>query len=91
MVESVELSFAGTKLETEMPRLARREDLAAFRSPVLVVAGEQDPLFPPSRVLPAARRLFPNLETPAVLSGSGHIPNREATDRLSLRVLEFLA
>ena len=60
MVESVERSFGGTKLETEMPRLARPGDLASFRSPVLVVAAEHDPLFPPARVLPAARTLFPN-------------------------------
>lgn len=91
MVESVERSFGGTKLETEMPRLARAEDLAGFRSPVMVIAGEHDPLFPPGRVLPAARALFANLESASVLAGSGHIPSPEAAARLSARLLTFFS
>src|SRR6188508_2211057 len=88
MVESVERSFGGTKLETEMPRLARPGDLASFRSPVLVVAAEHDPLFPPARVLPAARTLFPNLVSATVLLGSGHIMSPDAAKRLSARLQE---
>jgi pimeloyl-ACP methyl ester carboxylesterase len=91
MVESIELSFGGTKLETEMPRLARPENLAGFASPVLVVAGEHDPLFPPKRVLPAARALFRNLDSASVLEGSGHIPTREAAARLSARLADFFS
>lgn len=89
MVESVERSFGGTKLETEMPRLARVEDLTAFRSPIMVIAAEHDVLFPPRRVLPAARALFPNLEAAVVLTGSGHIPSPEAATRLSARLMTF--
>ncbi len=91
MVESVERSFGGTKLETEMPRLARPGDLASFRSPVLVVAAEHDPLFPPARVLPAARTLFPNLVSATVLLGSGHIMSPDAATRLSARLQEFFS
>ena len=89
MVESIELSFGGTKLETEMPRLARPEDLAGFVSPMLVIAAEHDPLFPPKRVLPAARALFRNLESAAVLRGSGHIPTPDAAGRLSDRLVDY--
>ena len=91
MVESVERSFGGTKLETEMPRLARPGDLASFSSPVLVVAAEHDPLFPPARVLPAARALFPNLVSATVLLGSGHIMSPDAAARLSARLQEFFS
>ncbi len=91
MVESVERSFGGTKLETEMPRLARPSDLASFRSPVLVVAAEHDPLFPPARVLPAARAIFPNLVSATVLLGSGHIMSPDAAARLSARLQEFFS
>ena len=89
MVESIELSFGGTKLETDMPRIARPEDLAAFASPVLVIAAEHDPLFPPKRVLPAARALFRNLDSATVLQGSGHIPTPDAAARLSARLSEY--
>lgn len=91
MVESVERSFGGTKLETEMPRLARAEDLAGFSSPVIVIAAEHDPLFPPQRVLPAARGLFANLVSAAVLAGSGHIPSPDASARLSERLHRFFS
>ncbi len=91
MVESVERSFGGTKLETEMPRLARPADFAAFRSPVLVIAGEHDPLFPPAKVLPAARTVFPNLEAASVLAGSGHIPSPAAAARMSARLIAFFS
>lgn len=89
MVESVERSFGGTKLETEMPRLAEAEDLAEFRSPVMVVGAEHDALFPPGRVLSAARALFPNLSSATILTGSGHIPSPEAADRLSAKLAAF--
>ena len=91
MVESVERSFGGTKLETEMPRLARPGDLASFRRRVVVVAAEHDPLFPPARVLPAARTLFPNLVSATVLRGSGHIMSPDAAKRLSARLQEFFS
>ena len=91
MVESVERSFGGTKLETEMPRLARPGDLASLRCPVLVVAAEHDPLFPPARLLPAARTLFPNLVSATVLLGSGHIMSPDAATRLSARLQEFFS
>ena len=47
---------------------SRLPDPPAFTSPVIVVAAEHDPLFPPRRVLPAARSLFPNLVSATVLT-----------------------
>lgn len=91
LVESIELSFGGTKLETEMPRIARPQDLAAFGSPVLVIAAEHDPLFPPKRVLPAARALFRNLDSASTLRGSGHIPTPDAAARLSTRLTDYFS
>jgi pimeloyl-ACP methyl ester carboxylesterase len=90
MVESVELSFGGTRLETDMPRLAQRADLARFRAPVLVAAAEHDPLFPPKRVLPAARALFDGVET-AVITDSGHILSPDAAARLTDRLAAFFS
>lgn len=90
MVESVELSFGGTQLETEMPRLASRDSLSAFRAPVLVAAAEHDPLFPPKRVLPAARALLDEVDT-VVIRNSGHILSDDAAARLSPRLAAFFA
>jgi pimeloyl-ACP methyl ester carboxylesterase len=72
-----------------MPRLARPSDRAWFSSPVLVIAAEHDLLFPPARVLPAARALFPNLVSATILRDSGHIMSPAAAKRLSARLQEF--
>ena len=90
MVESVELSFGGTQLETEMPRLARPGDLSALRARMLVAAAEHDPLFPPKRVLPAARALFDDVET-VLIQDSGHILSRDAATRLAPRLAAFFS
>jgi pimeloyl-ACP methyl ester carboxylesterase len=90
MVESVELSFGGTQLETEMPRLAERASLSVFRAPLLVAAAEHDPLFPPKRVLPAARALVDDVETVAI-ADSGHILSSDAGARLSARLASFFS
>jgi pimeloyl-ACP methyl ester carboxylesterase len=90
MVESVALSFGGTNLETEMPRLARRDDLSGFHGPVLVAAAEHDPLFPPGRVLAAAQGLFDEVET-VHLAESGHILSRDAVERLGPRLAAFFS
>ena len=90
MVESVELSFGGTQLETEMPRLAEREDLLGLHAPVLVAAAEHDPLFPPKRIIPAARALFDDVET-VLISDSGHILSGDAAARLSPRLAAFFS
>ena len=90
MVESTLLAFRGTKLDTEMPRLATAQELAGFDAPVMVVAAERDPLFPPDRVIPAARRLFPNLVSGEVLRDAGHMLSAQAALTLAVLLRSFL-
>jgi pimeloyl-ACP methyl ester carboxylesterase len=82
---SIELSFSGTRLETRLPRLARRQDLARLHARVTVVAAQDDPMYPPHRVLPAARRLFTNVET-IVLADSGHLLTADAAAEMCRRL-----
>ena len=48
MVELTALAFRGTHLDTEMPRNATADELRGLSAPVMVFAGEHDPLFPPA-------------------------------------------
>jgi len=57
---------------------------------VLVAAAEHDPLFPPKRILPAARALLDDVET-VVISDSGHILSADAAARLSPRLAAFFS
>ena len=90
VVESTELAFRWTHLDTEMPRNATAEELAGLTAPVLVLAGEHDPLFPPARVLPRAGEIFPNLVGAETLAGCRHILDETCVAYLSERVRTFL-
>ena len=91
MVKSTALAFRGTRLDTEMPRKATSEELTGLTAPVMVFAGERDPLFPPERVLPRSRELFVNLVTSETLTGCAHILSPSCADALCRRIGPFLA
>jgi pimeloyl-ACP methyl ester carboxylesterase len=91
MVESTALAFGGTELDTEMPRNATPDELRRLTAPVMVFAAEHDPLFPPARVLPAARGAFPNLVAAETLPGCHHMLDSACASALCERIASFLA
>ena len=90
MVESTALAFRGTALDTEMPRLVAPDELRGLTAPVIVIAGERDPLFPPVRVLPRAREVFANLAAAETLPGCAHILSTACATALCDRIRPFL-
>jgi pimeloyl-ACP methyl ester carboxylesterase len=76
------------KLETGLPRLAGKAELARFTAPTLVVVGERDPLFPVDRVLARAREVIPNLTVTESLAGR-HFPSRADVARLQMLIDGF--
>jgi pimeloyl-ACP methyl ester carboxylesterase len=91
VLESTELAFRGTRLDTEMPRNATVEELAGLAAPVLVLAGEHDPLFPPERILPRSRELFSNLVGAEMLVGCRHIFDDPCAAAMAARIRPVLA
>jgi pimeloyl-ACP methyl ester carboxylesterase len=89
-VESTALAFRGTALDTEMPRNATPEELRGLTAPVLVIAGEHDPLFRPDRILPRSKELFANLVAAETLPGCAHILRPACADALAARIRPFL-
>lgn len=53
--------FKYVKLELKIPKLTKREELANYRSPTLVIAGKQDIFFPEDRLNVATKNIIPNL------------------------------
>jgi pimeloyl-ACP methyl ester carboxylesterase len=90
MVESTALAFRGTQLDTEMPRNATADELRGLSAPVMVFAGERDPLFRPARILPRARELFPSLVAAETLTGCAHILSETCSAALCARIGPFL-
>ncbi|MER6786744.1 alpha/beta hydrolase [Streptomyces sp. NPDC000658] len=68
---------------------ATRRSLAAFPSPVLLLAGERD-LGAPPRVMREFAELFPHAEF-VVQPGAGHFPWRDDPERFVTAVTDFLA
>ncbi len=89
-VESTALAFGGTALDTEMPRNATPDELRDLTAPVMVIAGEHDPMFRPERVLPRVKALFPNLVAAETLPGCAHILTPACAEALSARIEAFL-
>ena len=90
-VESTALAFRNTALDTEMPRNATADELRGLRAPVMVIAGEHDPLFRPDRILPRATAIFPNLVGAETLPGCAHILGPGCADKLAARIGPFLS
>lgn len=78
------------RLERTMPPPVTRDELEGFDAPVLVIAAENDLLFPAREVIPRAREAIPGLVAAEVLEGSRHVPDRDTLERVSRRIGEFL-
>ena len=89
MVRATELAFSGTELETRTAPPATPERLAGLDAPVLVLAGERDPMFPAGRVLERVPVLFPNLAAAEALPGA-HLQGPDGLRRLGERLGPFL-
>lgn len=84
-------AFRAYDLSMKIPRLARPEELAAVRAPVLVLGADQDVSFPGRKLLARAKELFPHAET-ELLEGCRHCPptTDEFRGWLGRRVTTFL-
>ena len=89
MVRATALAFGGTELETRTAPPAVPERLAGLTAPVLVLAGEHDPMFPARRVLERAPAIFPNLVAAEAIPGA-HLQDADGVRRLGDRLAPFL-
>jgi len=82
--------FLHVKLETQMPRLATKEELMGSKAPTLVLAGEKDIFFPADKILPRAKEIIPNLIAAESLQESGHFPSMNTLYYINDRIRMFL-
>jgi len=73
--------------QPEQPRYAD-DTLAALRMPVLLLAGEQDPIFSARVLVERAQRLIPNV-TAEIISNAGHRLVNDQPDVIRARVEQF--
>lgn len=81
--------FRYVKLETKMPKLASKEGLIKFKSPTMVIAGENDIFFPANQIIPRAKEIIPNLIVTEAISNMGHFPSKANQNHISEMIIKF--
>ena len=77
VIEITTAVFEHVYIEPEMPRNVTRDEMTAFKAPVLVIAAENDHLFPARKVVARAKQVFQNLVTAETIPDCPHyIPDR---------------
>lgn len=82
--------YRSLRLEPEMPRSIRSEELQAYLSPTLVLAAEKDILFPAPAVLHRAQLVIPNLVAAEIIPNSSHFVPPQRWPELCTRIDRFL-
>jgi pimeloyl-ACP methyl ester carboxylesterase len=90
VVEITEAVFQHVSVEAEMPRNVTQAELAAFTAPVLVLAAENDRLFPAQKVVARARQVFPNLTAAEIIPDSPHFISAGLLPGINERIDQFL-
>ncbi|MCC5988565.1 MAG: alpha/beta fold hydrolase [Pararhodobacter sp.] len=81
--------FHHLRLAHRMPGPVGSKALAAFDGPALIVAAENDPLFPAATLLERARLLLPRAQG-MVLAGSRHFPSAKDQVRIGNALFDFM-
>jgi len=77
VIEITEAVFKHVHIEPELPRNVTRDELTAFNAPTLVIAAENDHLFPARKVVARAEVVFQNLVAAETIPDCPHyIPDR---------------
>ncbi|UCF07864.1 MAG: alpha/beta hydrolase [Thermoplasmata archaeon] len=82
--------FRYVKLETKMPKISTKEELAKFKAPTMVFSSENDIFFPASKVNPRAKEIIPNPVAVETLKGNGHFPSKSAKVFINKKIKEFI-
>jgi len=88
--EVTEAVFRLTTIEAAMPKNVTPAELADFHAPTLVIAAEEDRLYPATAVTNRAQELFPNLVAAETIAGATHYMAPRFHAELNERCLAFL-
>lgn len=90
-LETLAATLEEVEVERRMPRPATRRELAGYQGPTLVIAAEDDLLFPGRAVASRAVAAIPGRVDVVLLEGERHVPGPLALGRINDRIRDFLA
>lgn len=82
--------FQYVSLERNMPKIVKKEELANYTAPTLIIASKRDIFFPGDDVVKRGRKVIPNLAASAVYD-SGHFPSTEVKRTMNNNIRRFLS
>jgi pimeloyl-ACP methyl ester carboxylesterase len=80
----------GVKLDTKIPTLLKRRDIAHFNNPVYIIAALDDVFFPGKKLAEKSKLLFNNLKEVHFLNGSKHMPPKNSYAEIQLKIKEWV-
>jgi pimeloyl-ACP methyl ester carboxylesterase len=86
----IEAVFQHVRVEAGMPRTATKAELANYTAPALVIAAEDDAMFPGQAVVERAKELFSNLAGVECLAGATHYASEPDLEYVNKRIAAFL-
>ena len=90
LLQLIEAVFQHVRVEAEMPRPATKAELVGCAAPTLVIAAEEDAMFPGRAVIERAREILTNLVVVECLKGATHFSTQSDMDHVNQRIGEFL-
>ena len=90
MFRLLKLIMTGTKLDTRIPKLLTKENVAHFTNPVYILAASNDVYFPGERIAERSPNVFKNLKEVHLLNGSKHMPTEETFSVIQEKLGEWI-
>lgn len=90
VLQLIEAVFEHVRVQAAMPRPANKAELEKFTAPTLVIAAENDALFPGEMVTKRAKRIFHNLAVVECLKEGTHYSSKRDREYINKRLVEFL-
>lgn len=81
--------FKHVKLEQDMPKLTRKEELKNYAAPTLVISGKQDVFFPENKLADKTHKIISNLVDFKSYE-MGHFPSQEHLVNINEDIIAFL-
>ena len=86
--EFFDLMMSSYKMELKAPKEYNKEDMASFKSPLLIIASQNDIFFPSDKVFDKAKKIFGS-EMTTVEIDSKHLPSEEAMVGICRQTIDF--
>ncbi len=90
-LEMIRTSFHHVRVNPNMPSSIKKEDICDYHAPTLLLAGENDVLFPGKKVIARAKELIPHVEA-HLLPDCGHLyfSSEERKEHIKEIINDFL-